>query len=161
MSVASQSLSADCVLGYDPRPHVHAVRGTPIPPVADPLPATPTLIQIASRMWCNGPPWTILRNREHFLRHATDHATDKECEHLWEVIPRTDWIAMLKASRPGSISMRSWKFWMWRAGLLDERLSIPPEWHQPRHIRDLIHLNRRSISTLRKLVAQEKQSHAA
>lgn len=147
-------------LGYDPRPSQRTWHGTPIPPVLHPLPATPELTDIARRMWWNGDPWTILRNRNTFLRHATDHATDEDCEHLWRAVPRTDWIAMLRAARPGQMSMRSYKYWMWRAGLLGPKLALPPEWHEPRHLRDLVHLRRRPISALRKHVAQEALSHA-
>lgn len=146
-------------LGYAPRPDRRTWHGTPIPPVLDPLPGTPELTRIAKTMWWNGEPWTILRNRVAFLRHATDHATEDECEYLWRTIPRSDWVKMLRTAEPGQMSMRSYKYWMWRAELLGPKLAIGREWHRPRHIRDLVHLRRRPISARRKLLEQEEAAH--
>jgi len=61
-------------LGYDPRTEQMDWHNTPIPRVNHPLPATPELVEIARHMWWNGDPWTILRNRYEFLRHAIDYA---------------------------------------------------------------------------------------
>lgn len=148
-------------LGYDPRPTQRVWHGTPIPSVLKPLPATPELVEIAERMWWNGDPWTILRNRNAFLRHACDHATDEDVEYLWRAVERDDWESMLRTTRPGQMSMRSYKFWMWRTGLLNDRLSLPQEWHVPRHMKDLIHLRQRPISIRRKLAHRSNQSDAA
>ena len=125
-------------LGYDPRPDRMDWGGTPIPRVSDPLPATPELVRIARRMWWNGDPWTILRNRGEFLRHAMDWATVEDFDYLWEEIPEDDWIAALRGARPGLVSARSWKFCMWRLGLLGEGNRLPPEWHRSRHIKDIV-----------------------
>ena len=160
MNVLGHTEDSPHGLGYDPHPDERTWHGTPIPPVLDPLPATPELVDIANRMWWNGDPWTILRNRHEFLRHATDHATDKDCGHLWLTVPRADWVAMLRATRPGAMSMRSYKYWMWRAGLLGDRLALPREWHEPRHIRDLVHCRQRPISALRAHLAQADTRHA-
>ena len=125
-------------LGYDPRPEVMEWRGTPIPRVSAPLPARSELVRIARRIWWNGDPWTILRNRGEFLRQAMDYATRVEFDYLWETIPEEDWIAAVKAARPGQVSARSWKFCMWRLGLLGEGNRVPPEWHGSLHVRDKI-----------------------
>ena len=147
-------------LGYDPRPDQRTSSSTPIPPVLNPLPGTPELVEIAGRMWWNGDPWTILRNRNAFLRHAADYATDEDNEYLWKEVGREDWIAMLRATRPGQMSMRSYKYWMWRTGLCNEHLPLPREWRVPRHMKDLIHLRRRPISVLRRLAKKSKQTDA-
>ena len=128
----------DSSLGYDPRPEETRWRGTAIPRVNSPLPATPELVRIAARMWWNGDPWTILRNRGEFLRHAMDYASAEEFDYLWETIPEVDWIDAVKNARPGKVSARSWKFCAWRLALLDEGNRMPPEWHEVRHIKDML-----------------------
>ena len=137
-------------LGYDPRPDQRDWHNTPIPRVNNPVPATPALVDIAERMWWNGDPWTILRNRTVFLRHALDYANEEDCEYLWNTIPREDWIRMLQSSVPGEVSMRSYKFWSWRAGLLDANRRIPKEWHESRHMKDLLYKHQRTWADIKK-----------
>ena len=145
LMTSTDTISPD-VLGYDPRIDQHDWRGTPIPRVNNPLPATPELVEIADKMWWNGDPWTILRNRVVFLRHALDYALEEDCEFLWRTIPREDWVHMLTTARPGQVSMRSWKYWSWRAGLLDGRLRIPAEWYQSLHIKDQLYNNQETLA---------------
>ena len=68
-------------LGYDPRPDVNSWHGTPIPPCDNSFPATPKLVAIAKKMWWNGDPWTILRNRNAYLAHAMDWAAPRSSFH--------------------------------------------------------------------------------
>ena len=133
----TETLTDTIPLNYDPRPEQMDWHNTPIPRVNRPLPATPELVTIAQECWWNGDPWTILRNRYEFLRVAIDYATPEQCNYLWDVIPRDDWINMLQTCRPGQVSTRAWRFWCMRAGL--EYIRIPEAWHQSGHARDRIY----------------------
>ena len=124
-------------LGYDPRPEQMEWFNTPIPRVNNPLPGSPELTTIASSMWWNGAPWTILRNRYEYLRHAIDYATDEQCNYLWDTLPREDWTKMLRSCRPGQVSTRAWRLWCMLAGL--EHVNIPAEWHRPLHLKDRLY----------------------
>ena len=121
-------------LGYDPRPGERNWRGTPIPPVADPLPATGKLPEIAERMWWNGPAWTILRNSGEFLRHAIDHATEKDLAYLWETIAVERWRKALLEATPGTMSRSRYRLWcLW----LDIDDIVPAaDWRDDGHLND-------------------------
>lgn len=136
-------------LGYNPRPEVHTWCGTPIPCVDNPLPSTKDLTRIADRMWWNGPPWTILRNRNMFLCHAMDYTRDEDFLFLWEFIPKSDWITMLHQLRPGQASTRSYCLCGRLLRVLSPDRPLPPEWHEARHIKDLMFKNRRTVLELR------------
>lgn len=131
-------------LGYDPRPDVKFWYGTPIPPCQNPFPASPRLVEIAKKMWWNGDPWTILRNRNAFLAHAMDWASHEDYLYLWNEVSRADWINMLRQLRPGQVSTRSYRLCMRLAGLLPSGAPITEEWRANRHIKDLLFMNRRS-----------------
>ena len=129
-------LMDDLGLGYDPRPAERFWRNTPIPPMDSPLPAAPRLVRIAKAMWWNGPPWTILRNRNAFLAHAMDWAFEQDMEYLLITIPREHWIAMFATLRPGMVSARSYRYYRWRLG---NREPLPDEWQHRSHIKDLVY----------------------
>lgn len=137
-------------LGYDPRPELRYWRGTPIPPCENPLPATKRLERIAHRMWWNGPPWTILRNRHEFLAHAMDWTVPDDFLYLWNTIPRSDWVAMLQTRRPGKVSTRSYGLCMSMAGCLAPSERLGEEWLEARHIKDLLFASRRTPQELRR-----------
>jgi hypothetical protein len=141
--------SSDVGLGYDPHPELDHWRGTPIPSVESPLPATEQLKRIVDRMWWNGPPWTILRNRSKFLCHAMDYTTPEDFLFLWKNIPERDWIAMLSQLKPGQASTRSYCLYGRLLGVLSSSRPLPPEWREARHIKDLLFKNRRPIRELR------------
>ncbi len=134
-------------LGYDPRPEQMDWHNTPIPRVNNPLPATPKLTAIASSMWWNGDPWTILRNRYEFLRHAIDYARHEDVDYLWDAIPREDWIEMLETCRPGQVSTRSWRLYRMLAGL--DHVNIDKEWFEPLHMKDQLYAYEKSWEELR------------
>ena len=125
-------------LGYDPRPEVRAWHGTPIPPVRSPLAATPEFVRIADRMWWNGPPWTILRNREVFLKQAMDWTSHEDFLYLWENIPREDWVGMLEGVRPGEVSRRSYRLCARMAGVLPIGVTPSVEWLPNLHVKDML-----------------------
>lgn len=122
-------------LGYDPQPGKNYWRRTPIPPVSSPLAATPRLMDIARSMWWNGPPWTILRNRNAFLAHAMDWAFEEDLEYLLKSIARAHWLAMFATLRPGLVSARSYRYCRWRLG---NNEALPDEWHQRLHMKDKV-----------------------
>lgn len=136
-------------LGYDPQPDVKFWHGTPIPPCQNPLPAIPRLVEIAKKMWWNGDPWTILRNRHAFLAHAMDWASHEDYLYLWNEISRDEWIDMLRQLRPGQVSTRSYRLCMRLAGLLPSGAPISEEWRANRHIKDLLFMNKRSAWEIR------------
>lgn len=129
------------VLGYDPKPDVTRCNGTPIPPVYKPLPATPELVAIAETMWWNGDPWTILRNRDAFLKHAMDWTSHEEFLYLWKHLPRADWVAMLNKVRPGEVSRRSYQLCMFLANLLPFGSPPAEAWRENRHVKDMLYTN--------------------
>ena len=99
-------------LGYDPRPDVRRWRGTPIPPVANPLPITPRRAATAGRVWWNGPPWTILRNSSAFLWRVMDHGADADIRDARRELDDELWLDALDAARPsGDLSRGSWLLW--------------------------------------------------
>ena len=146
------------MLGYDPRPGQMDWHNTPIPRVNNPLPATPELVAIAHRMWWNGDPWTILRNRYEFLRHAIDYADHGHVNYLWENIPREDWIKMLTTSRPGQVSTRSWRLYMMLAGL--DHVNIDKKWFEPLHIRDQLYAYIKTWEQLRNEYEEKEKQDA-
>lgn len=136
-------------LGYDPRANVNSWRGTPIPPCDNPLAATPELVEIAKKMWWNGDPWTILRNRKAYLAHAMDWTTHEEFLYLWNNVSREDWVEMLLGLRPGQVSARSYRLCMKQAGLLPIGTQIDREWTQNLHVKDMVFANFRPIWQVR------------
>ena len=103
------SLAAE--LGYDPRPSLRRWRGTPIPPVQNPLKGSAQRFRIAGRVWWNGPPWTILRNASHYLWHVMDYGRADDIEFTVKDVPRPLWLAALDDARPGLLSKGSYELW--------------------------------------------------
>lgn len=143
-------------LGYDPKPEVSTWKGTPIPPVQNPIPTTPELERIARYMWWNGDPWTILRNRRKFLAHSMDWATDDDFHFLWKTFPRDEWVTVLQSLRPGEVSSRSYLLCMLVSGLLPPGSPIPSEWREVRHIKDKVYEHRRPLWEVRDALAAAK-----
>lgn len=113
-------------LGYDPRPHVRDWRGTPIPSVDRPLPASGGLEAVAERMWWNGPPWTILRNGPSFLRHVMDHGRPDDVATCERVVPAELWTQTLLEAKPGSMSRTAHRWFCVKRGLF--RIRDLPAW---------------------------------
>ena len=106
------------LLGYQLRPGLSRWRGTPIPPVQDPLRETPARRAIAHRVWWNGPSWTVLRNASHYLWHVWDYGTDEDIAFTQADVPKRLWIRALAAARPGLVSAGSYVFWSYVLGLM-------------------------------------------
>ena len=121
-------------LGYDPRPEARDWRGTPIPPVKDPLTANATLVEMAERIWWNGPAWTILRNSGRFLRHAMDHATESDLAYREEHVATDRWRQALQEATPGTMSRSRYRLWCLWLGI-DEQVPAS-EWHWKGHLND-------------------------
>ena len=98
-------------LGYDPRPELDYWRGTPIPPVSNPLRQTPQRLDIANRVWWHGPAWTVLRNASHYLWHVMDYGQDKDVGYTRRDVPDTLWLQALEDARAGLLSKRSYVLW--------------------------------------------------
>lgn len=113
------------------------------------MPASDKLVAIAKKMWWNGDPWTILRNRNAYLAHAMDWATPNDYLYLLNEIDRQDWIEMLQQLQPGQVSTRSYRLCMRLAGLLPLGAPISEEWRANRHVKDLMFMNQRSAWEIR------------
>ena len=121
--------------GYDPRPDIERWRGTPIPPVSNPLARTPDRWRIAEWVWWNGPPWTVLRNASYFLWHVMDYATDADRHLMMADVPPEVWLRALEDARPGQLSKGAYCLF---SRLLD-RMG-PAEicdWPDDAHLRDI------------------------
>jgi len=103
--------SSSLDLGYNPHPEITHWKGTPIPPVHFPLELTPERHAIASRVWWNGPPWTVLRNSSHFLWHVMDYGSTEDVRFALRDTDEQLWVQALKDARPGLLSRGSYKFW--------------------------------------------------
>ncbi|MCY4209594.1 MAG: hypothetical protein OXD47_12470 [Gammaproteobacteria bacterium] len=134
-------------LGYDPKPDIHHWHNTPIPTVNHPLPATPELIRIADRMWWNGDPWTILRNRYKYIQHALDNAAHEDLLYLWSSLPKKDWVIALKDALPGQVSTRSWRLWR-NSAEIKNNYPPDPQWLEPRHFHDRPYYYAKSWATI-------------
>ena len=122
-------------LGYDPRPEIHRWRGTPIPPVRDPLPNTPDRRRVAGRVWWNGPPWTVLRNASRFLQHVMDYAPDADCHAMLRDIPAELWVKALEDARPGQMSKGAYCLFSRMFGRMG--LAEICDWPDDAHLRDV------------------------
>lgn len=98
-------------LGYDPRPELDHWRGTPIPPVKNALRKTPRRMEIADRVWWNGPPWTVLRNASNYLWHVMDYGRVEDVRFTQTDVPCGLWKQALEEARPGLLSKRSYVLW--------------------------------------------------
>ena len=140
-------------LGYDPQPHTSAWRGTPIPPVDRPVPMTPLRAEIAGRVWCNGPPWTILRNRNAYLQHVMEYANLDQQEAELTVIERPDWQRALRELRPGGMSWRCVAWWSLELELRE--LGSICEWPLGAHPKDMLVMRNLSREELMERHARE------
>ena len=122
-------------MGYDPRPELTHWRGTPIPPLDDPLPMSPRRREIAERVWWNGPAWTVLRNSSRYLWHVMDHGFSRDIGFTLRDVERERWVRALETARPGALSRGSFVLWSLYFGLMaaDERC----DWPQEAHLRDV------------------------
>ncbi len=127
----------DPYLGYDPRPDVVRWRGTPIPPIKNPLPLTPARAALADRVWWNGPPWTVLRNADVFLWHVMDYGTLRDIAAVRAELADELWLDALQSARPGDLSRGSYLLWsrMYRRwnGVRFEQEARCPEWDRLAH----------------------------
>ncbi len=71
------------------------------------------------------------------MKRVMGYATHEEFLHVWENVPREDWIAMLKRVRPGEVPRRAYRLCMYMAGLLGFGASPGDEWRQNRHRNDM------------------------
>ena len=123
------------MLGYDPRPGLGKWRGTPIPPVRDPLKASPERCAIAGRVWWNGPPWTVLRNASYYLWHVMDYGTDADVGFTRRDVPERLWRQALHDARPGLVSRGSYVLWSCVFGLMaDDEIC---QWPDTAHLKDV------------------------
>ncbi|MDE2933044.1 MAG: hypothetical protein OXS47_04130 [Chloroflexota bacterium] len=105
-------------LGYDPRPKLTHWKGTPIPPIDDPLAASPRRCEIAERVWWNGPAWTVLRNASTYLWHVMDYGFTEDIGFTLREVERTRWVRALEVARPGALSKGSYVLWSCYFGLM-------------------------------------------
>ncbi len=106
-------------LGYDPRPDLSEWRGTPIPPVHQPLLKTPQRWAIASRVWWHGPPWSLLRNASWYLYYVMDYAEPDDLAYTVHDIPKELWLGALDEAAPGLVSKGSYLLWSLLFGRLE------------------------------------------
>ena len=123
------------MLGYDPRPRLGKWCGTPIPPVRDPLKASPERDAIAGRVWWNGPPWTVLRNALYYVWHVMDYGTDADVAFTRCDVSERLWRQALHDARPGLVSRGSYVLWSCVFGLMaDDEVC---QWPDTAHLKDL------------------------
>lgn len=122
-------------LGYDPKPEVKDWRNTPIPRVLHPLKMTKARERIADRVWCNGPPWTVLRNAYVYLFHVADIANDADLKFTRKDVPDELWRGAIKIAKPGDLSAGAYVLEGLRLGIFK-----PPflcTWPAKAHFRDV------------------------
>ena len=135
-------------LGYDPRVELNRWRGTPIPPVKNPLSRTPKRWEIANRVWWNGPPWTVLRNASHYLWQVMDYGTHEDIRHALRDVTEDSWLRALDEARPGLLSKGSYVLWSLVFGRM--HLDDPPcDWPDSAHRSDVRPLAGESRERLR------------
>ena len=122
-------------LGYDPRPELTHWKGTPIPPLDDPLAVSPRRREIAERVWWNGPAWTVLRNASRYLWHVMDHGFAEDIGFTLRDVERAQWTRALEVARPGWLSRGSFVLWSCYFGLMADDAIC--EWPQDAHLRDV------------------------
>lgn len=123
-------------LGYDPRPELQEWRGTPIPPLKRPLKHSSERHRIASYVWWNGPPWTVLRNASHYLWHVMDYGQADDIHFTLKDVPRRLWLAALADARPGQLSKGSYELWSLVLGRV--KCEDPPcDWPDNAHRLDI------------------------
>ncbi len=127
-------------LGYDPHPELRQWKGTPIPPIDDPLAASPRRSEIAQRVWWNGPAWTVLRNASRYLWHVMDYGFAADIGFTLRDVERARWVRALETARPGWLSRGSFVLWSCYFGLMaDDGICDWPHNAHRRDIRPLAH----------------------
>ncbi len=140
-------------LGYDPRIELDRWKGTPIPPVHNPLQSTPDLWAIAGRVWWNGPPWTVLRNSSYFLWHVMDYGNTEDTRHTLKNVSEEVWIRALDDARPGLLSKGSYVFW----SLAFDQMEVDEPCHWPDSAHRLDHRPLRGESRKRIMMRHHRQ----
>ncbi len=105
-------------LGYDPHSGYTHWKGTPIPPMDDPLAASPRRCEIAERVWWNGPAWTVLRSASTYLWHVMDYGFTDDIGFTLRDVERARWVRALEAARPGALSKGSYVLWSCYFGIM-------------------------------------------
>ena len=126
---------ASKLLGYDPRPDLTHWCGTPIPPVDAPLALTAERERIAGRVWFQGPPWTVLRNADHYLWSVMDYGATEDITFTLQDVPRSLWVKSLKDAHPGKLSKGAYVVWSLAFGLI--ALGTRSDWPDNAHMRDV------------------------
>lgn len=121
-------------LGYDPRAGESRWRGSPLPPLRDPLVMTEESKTAAERVFWQGPPWGILRNGVAFLHRVVDYGWLEDAHYAYHAVPRSIWAKALDEARPGVIARCSFYFWSHVFGR-DPQAS-GHDWDASRHIQD-------------------------
>ena len=116
-------------LGYDPRPDLRRWKGTPIPPVDEPLVRTPARWRIAGRVWWHGPPWTVLRNADRYLWAVMDYGSVADVRHTLGDIGEAGWRRALVHARPGLLSKGSYVLWSLFFDTIDPGDPVPDTAH--------------------------------
>lgn len=122
-------------LGYDPRPHLRCWRGTPIPPVEEPLARSAARWRIAGRVWWHGPPWTVLRNADRYIWAVMDHGSVGDVRFTLADIPDALWRRALAHARPGLLSKGSYVLWSLLFDAIDPGDPVG-WWPDTAHLRD-------------------------
>lgn len=110
-------------------------KGTPIPPLDDPIEPTPELAAIAGRIWWHGPAEIALRNANAFIRQVVEYANEEDTETVRRSVSRERWIHAITTARPGQISRRSAIFWRTELGRPTEE--IRRTWPRNAHRNDI------------------------
>ena len=147
-------------LGYDPRPDVTHWRGTPIPPVDNPVAITPDRATVARRVWWNGDPWTILRNGPRFVQCIMDNGSDEHIRFSRTDLPESLWLLALDRARPGVVSFGAYALWsiLLKGGLPPDHA----EWPRDAHRKDIPMMrgcSRESMYERQRLHRERTQRH--
>ena len=148
-------------LGYEPRPELTCWRGTPIPPLLNPLQATPPRLAIAKHVWWHGPPWSVLRNSSYYLWHVWDYGTDDHVAFTRHDVPLACWHRALEDARPGLVSRSAYVLWSVLLGRIADNLHC--DWPRSAHVKDLRPLSGLDPATLYRRAAAARalrQNHA-
>ena len=94
----------DAALGYDPQPHLKDRKGTPIPPVDQPLALTPQRASICARVWWWGGPEFALRNCRHYIYHVIDYGSVPHWAFTLDDVEQEIWLYTLNTARQGVVS---------------------------------------------------------
>ena len=142
-------------LGYDPKPSVMRWRGSPLPPVSDPVAWTSERQRIAERVFWQGPSWGILRNGVAFIHQIMEHGWLEDAAYAHRNLPRALWTKALDAATPKKVSRRS--FWFWSHVFGRDPDASPHDWADSRHIGDALPRGRLTRVQRRIIAGREHQ----